>query len=196
MATRSRVNAAIQAPHHPYHSLHVIVTASDAARTLACRPPHHRPTRPRLRTCVQHHPLSNLQLITTMVTPTASQIGFDFSNYARNEFLGARTALPKGTSSMAVVQLRNPGRITDTQRRRLVLLSLDSSLAAVTRERRRVSASARTRVRRLARSLRTRIARRCVVSSSSGPEGRQLNLLTPDPLPHPLDPLLRSRYCR
>lgn len=33
---------------------------------------------------------------------TASQIGFDFSNYARNEFLGARTALPKGAS---IVQL-------------------------------------------------------------------------------------------
>ncbi|BEJ16663.1 hypothetical protein CspHIS471_0600640 [Cutaneotrichosporon sp. HIS471] len=30
---------------------------------------------------------------------TASQIGFDFSNYARNEFLGVRTALPKATST-------------------------------------------------------------------------------------------------
>lgn len=37
-------------------------------------------------------------------TATASNIGFDFSNYARNQFLGARTGgLPKGEFEVASV---------------------------------------------------------------------------------------------
>jgi hypothetical protein len=126
--------------HHSFNSIHLV----------------------RIESTLHSHPSTDIR-INTM--DAQNNIGFDFSNHARNQFLGERlgSALPKGTSLLPRLPLLSSSlMLCDLQQRQLVRPSWASNSEEETQGNRRVFVWVLIRGRRVDRSWRTRTVKRCV----------------------------------